>query len=89
MSVAYLIQKALLLTLYISAPLVGATVLIGIVIGFVQTIMQLQEQSLPFGLKLIATILLLAVLGHWMTAQLMGFLIEIFDQLPYLSQGRG
>lgn len=88
MSVAYLIQKALLLSLYLCGPLVGLTVIIGVVIGFFQTILQLQEQSLPFGLKLLATVLMLAVLGHWMSGLLLGFLSEILDQLVHIGNVR-
>jgi type III secretory pathway component EscS len=85
MTVAYLIQKALLLSLYLCGPLVGVAVLIGVIVGFFQSILQLQEQSLPFGLKLLATVLLLALLGNWMAGLLLGFLVEIFDQMPYIG----
>lgn len=85
MNTAYLIQKALLLSLLIGAPLVLFTVVVGLLIGFVQAVMQLQEQSLPFGIKLVGVVFLLVLLGHWMTGQLLSFLIEVLDQLPYLS----
>jgi type III secretion HrpO family protein len=88
MTSAYLIHKTLLLSLYLCAPLVGAVVVLGVIIGFIQTIMQLQEQSLPFGIKLVVVVILLVILGEWMTGQLLGFLNEIFDQIPYMSQGR-
>ena len=88
MNIPYLLQKALILTLYISAPLIVVTIVLGIVIGIVQSVMQLQEQSLPFGIKLVATVMILALLGHWMGGQLLGFLVEIMDQLPYIGQDR-
>ncbi len=88
MTTAYLIQKALLLSLIIAAPLVGATVIIGLIISLVQAVMQLQEQSLPFGLKLIATVGLLVSLGPWMSGELMVFLSQILDQLAWNGGGR-
>lgn len=88
MTVAYLIQKALILSLYLCGPLVGVAVVIGVLVGFFQTILQLQEQSLPFGIKLFATVLLLAILGHWMSSLLLGFLSEILDQLGPIGSMR-
>lgn len=87
MTVAYLLQKALLLSLYLAGPLVAATVVIGLVIGFLQSALQLQEQALPFGIKLFVIIVMTALLGHWMTGQLLAFLVEIFDQMPWLGKG--
>jgi flagellar biosynthesis protein FliQ len=34
---------------------------------------------------LLATVLLLALLGNWMAGLLLGFLVEIFDQMPYIG----
>lgn len=88
MTTAFLIQKALLLSLIISAPLVGATVIIGLVISLIQAVMQLQEQSLPFGIKLVVTVGLLVALGPWIAGELMVFFSQILDQLVWVGRTR-
>ncbi|EDY1894259.1 EscS/YscS/HrcS family type III secretion system export apparatus protein, partial [Salmonella enterica] len=46
-------NKALYLVLCLSAWPVAVATLIGLLIGIFQTVTQLQEQTLPFGLKLL------------------------------------
>jgi type III secretion protein S len=85
MNATYLIQKALILSFMISGPLVLVIVVLGVVISLIQAVMQLQEQALPFGIKLLATVGVLAVLGHWMSAELLTFLREILQQLSTIE----
>ena len=47
-------NKALQLTLILSLPPVIVATLVGLLIGLFQTVTQIQEQTLPFGIKLVA-----------------------------------
>lgn len=72
-NIAFLSNKALLLILLLSAvPVLVATV-VGLAIGLFQTVTQLQEQTLPYGAKLLAVIAALAVMMSWMAAQMLDF----------------
>lgn len=78
-------NKTLFLTLLLSAgPVLVATV-VGLIIGLFQTVTQLQEQTLPYGGKLLAVILCLAVMMSWMSAQVLDFARFALEQA--LQQG--
>lgn len=73
-------NKTLLLVLLLSAvPVLVATV-VGLVVGLFQTVTQLQEQTLPYGAKLLAVIASLVVLLGWMSARMLDFAAFVLDQ---------
>lgn len=72
-AISFLSNKALLLILVLSAvPVLVATV-VGLAIGLFQTVTQLQEQTLPYGAKLLAVIAALVMMMGWMAAQMLDF----------------
>ncbi|HDS1581778.1 type III secretion system export apparatus subunit SctS [uncultured Stenotrophomonas sp.] len=72
-ALTYISNKALLLILLLSAgPVLVATV-VGLAIGLFQTVTQLQEQTLPYGAKLLAVIACLWLMMGWIGAQLLDF----------------
>lgn len=71
-------SKTLYLVLILSAgPVLVATV-VGLLVGLFQTVTQLQEQTLPFGIKLLAVSLALFVLSGWYGETLVNFGREVF-----------
>ncbi|MBC6496854.1 MAG: type III secretion system export apparatus subunit SctS [Alphaproteobacteria bacterium GM7ARS4] len=57
MSINYIIEYmsvALLLVLYLSLPPIVVAALVGIIVSLLQALTQIQEQTLAFGIKLIA-----------------------------------
>ncbi|HEY0210477.1 EscS/YscS/HrcS family type III secretion system export apparatus protein [Acerihabitans sp.] len=70
-------NKALYLVLILSAgPVLVATV-VGLMVGLLQTVLQLQEQTLPFGIKLMSVTLCLFILSGWYGETLLGFGQEV------------
>ncbi|KVP30321.1 EscS/YscS/HrcS family type III secretion system export apparatus protein [Burkholderia ubonensis] len=70
-------NKALYLVLLLSAwPIIVATA-IGLLIGLFQTVTQLQEQTLPFGIKLFGVSLCLFLLSGWYGETLLNFGREV------------
>lgn len=70
-------NKALYLVLLMSAwPIVVATS-IGLLVGLFQTVTQLQEQTLPFGIKLFGVSVCLFLLSGWYGETLLGFGREV------------
>ncbi|WP_175743440.1 EscS/YscS/HrcS family type III secretion system export apparatus protein [Burkholderia ambifaria] len=70
-------NKALYLVLVLSAwPIIVATA-IGLLIGLFQTVTQLQEQTLPFGIKLFGVSLCLFLLSGWYGETLLNFGREV------------
>ncbi len=66
-------NKSLLLILLLSAAPVAVATIVGLAIGLFQTVTQLQEQTLPYGAKLLAVIASLLVLMTWMSARMLDF----------------
>lgn len=66
-------NKSLLLILLLSAAPVAVATLVGLAIGLFQTVTQLQEQTLPYGAKLLSVIACLLVLMSWMSARMLDF----------------
>ena len=77
-------SQALYLVLVISLPPIVIASVIGIVLSLVQAVTQLQEQTLTFGVKLIAVVLSLFLLGGWMSGEILLYADEIFTRFYLL-----
>lgn len=70
-------NKAIWLVLIFSTvPVVVATV-IGLLVGLFQTVTQLQEQTLPFGIKLLGVCICLFLLSGWYGESLLAYSKEV------------
>ena len=59
------VREALMLSLVLSAPVLGAGLLVGLVISLLQAVTQVQEQTLAFVPKIVAMILVAILLLGW------------------------
>ncbi len=66
-------RQALYLVLLISAPAVLASLAIGLFVSIFQATTQLQDHTLAFVPKLVAVLVVLALAGSWMGANLVRF----------------
>ncbi|AZC51693.1 Type III secretion inner membrane protein (YscS) [Pseudomonas chlororaphis subsp. piscium] len=72
-------NKTLYLILILVAwPIIVAT-LVGLLIGLFQTVTQLQEQTLPFGFKLLSVSICLFLLSGWYGETLLNFSREVMQ----------
>lgn len=74
-------QNALLVTLYVAAPLLGISLIVGLAVSIFQATTQIQEQTLSFIPKILAVIVALAVFGSWMLKMLMQFTQGLFQNI--------
>ncbi|MCC3719455.1 EscS/YscS/HrcS family type III secretion system export apparatus protein [Rouxiella badensis] len=58
-------NKVLYLVLILSAGPIFVATVVGLLVGLIQTVTQLQEQTLPFGIKLLSVTLCLFLLSGW------------------------
>ena len=72
-------EKALFTALLVSAPMLVAALVVGVVISLLQAITQLQEMTLAFVPKIVAVFVAALVALPWMTETLMHFARESFD----------
>jgi len=73
-------NRTLLVVLLLSAAPVLVATLVGLVIGLFQTVTQLQEQTLPFGAKMLAVVATVLVLMGWMARTLIDFGLLTFGR---------
>jgi flagellar biosynthetic protein FliQ len=66
----------------LAAPLIGITMLVGLVVSIFQVVTQIQESSLSFVPKLIAATGVLLVLGGWMLSTLAQYATELIANIP-------
>ena len=75
-------RQALELTLLVSAPLFIAALVTGLLVSIFQAATQINEQSLSFVPKLIATFITLVVAGPWMITMMTDFIRRLFENIP-------
>lgn len=84
MDVMNIAAQALYLVLILSLPPIIVASVVGIVLSLIQAITQLQEQTLSFGVKLIAVIATLFLMGGWLGGQILQFSQDIFTRFYLL-----
>lgn len=68
--------------LLVSLPLLGLTMLVGLMISVIQVVTQVQEMSLTFVPKLITAAAVLIVAGPWMLRRLTQFTVQLWSGIP-------
>jgi len=77
-------QRALDVTLMLSAPLLLTALVVGLLVGVVQAATQINEMTLSFIPKLIAMAVALVVAGPWMLKLMISYTRELFESIPGL-----
>jgi flagellar biosynthetic protein FliQ len=68
--------------LLVCLPLLGLTMLVGIVISVLQVVTQVQEMSLTFVPKLLTAGAVMIVAGPWMLRKLTQFTVHLWSGIP-------
>jgi len=79
--------NALIVCAKIAGPFLIVVLAIGIVVGLLQSVTQLQEPTLTFVPKLIGAAVVIAVGGNWMLATLVSYGQELIAGVPNLLNG--
>jgi flagellar biosynthetic protein FliQ len=69
----------------VSAPILITVLLLGLLISIFQATTQIQEQTLTFVPKLIATAVVGIFLGSWMLQTIVSFTNRIFDMISKIT----
>jgi flagellar biosynthetic protein FliQ len=83
-SVIQLVTSATEMSLKIALPLLGVGLAVGLVISVFQAVTQIQEQTLTFIPKILATIAVLVIGGPWMLDQLLVYTTDLWSGIPDL-----
>lgn len=82
---AQLAIEGLWLVLILSLFPLLASLIVGLVVSLFQALTQIQEQTLTFVPKIIATVLVLIITAGWMMENLQSFAVRAFDLMLNVS----
>jgi flagellar biosynthesis protein FliQ len=75
-------RNALMMTVMLAAPMMGAALIVGLLISVFQALTQINEQTLTFVPKILAVFGALVVTGPWLLNSLVGYTTNLFTMLP-------
>ncbi|MDN5752491.1 MAG: flagellar biosynthesis protein FliQ [Nitrosospira sp.] len=81
-SVMTLGQKAMEVTLMVSAPLLLVALAMGLVVSIFQAATQINEMTLSFIPKLVALFATLVVAGPWMLSVMVDYMRQVLEGIP-------
>jgi type III secretion protein S len=77
-----LMKDALMLVLLLSAPALLVAIVVGFGVGLIQALTQIQDQTLPQAVKLVAVLLVLLVVGPLLASQVVSLASQVLDNFP-------
>ena len=80
--VVQIAKEAIEITLYVSLPIMGGGLLVGLIISLFQAVTQIHEMTLTFVPKIIAVLLSLLFLLPWMMQKMIFYTEQLITQLP-------
>ena len=84
-TVISLTVDAMALALKVGLPLLLVGLIVGLVISVFQAVTQIQEQTLTFIPKILATAAVIIIAGPWMLDQLVVYASDLYGSIPELS----
>ena len=76
------ITEAMMLVMMLSLPPIIVASIVGIVVSLLQALTQVQEQTLSFGIKLIAVAVTMAMMAGIMGSEMLNFTTRLFETFP-------
>ena len=86
-SVIQILREALMVTLIVSAPIMGVGMIVGLVVSIFQTTTSIQEQTLTFVPKIVAIFAALIFFSAWMIHMLVAYTKNVFMAISKIGLG--
>lgn len=74
-------REAVGTVLLVGGPILGVSLLVGLLVSIFQAMTQIQEQTLSFIPKVVAVVAILLILGPWMLSVLTAYTSNLLTQL--------
>jgi flagellar biosynthetic protein FliQ len=71
--------RAMWVTLELALPVLGVSLVVGLLVSIFQAVTQLQEPTLTFIPKVLAVVLVIVLAGPWMLNTLLGFTTTLWS----------
>jgi type III secretion protein S len=78
--------QALYLVLWLSLPPIIVGSIVGTLFSLFQALTQIQEQTLSFGVKLIAVSLTILLTARWIGGEMFNFTVQVFDAISMVGR---
>ena len=75
-------RQAIVVTLLIGSPVLLAGMVVGLIIGLLQAVTQIQEQTIAFVPKLVVMVLAIALLAPWLINQMVQYSHDLLASIP-------
>jgi flagellar biosynthetic protein FliQ len=75
-------RDAIWTTVALAAPLLIASLVVGLVVSIFQAVTQINEATLTFIPKMLAIVVVMVILAPWMTQMLTSYTTDLFTSLP-------
>lgn len=79
------LTEAMILVMMLSLPPIAAASLVGVIVSVLQALTQVQEQTLPFAVKLIAVAIIMTIMAGFLGSQMMAFTLKMFNNFPSMT----
>jgi type III secretion protein S len=80
------VNASLMTVLLVSSPILIAAVAVGVLVGLAQALTQIQDQTLPQAIKLIAVLVIIMMLGPLLAGQISQQASTALDEFPVLTR---
>lgn len=81
-----LIKEVVFMIFLLGAPILLVTLIVGVIISFIQAITQIQESTLTFVPKILAAMVTLILCAPWMIDVFVGRTSALFQRIPEMIQ---
>ncbi|MBQ3789421.1 MAG: flagellar biosynthesis protein FliQ [Lachnospiraceae bacterium] len=81
-----IIQNALFLVIQIASPILLVSLSVGLAVSIFQTVTSIQEQTLTFVPKVLATFLTIILLGNWMATKILDYITNLWGNLSIYTR---
>jgi flagellar biosynthetic protein FliQ len=82
--VVTIVTHAMVLVAEVAGPVLLAALGVGLVVSIFQSLTQVNDYTLTFLPKLVVIALVIAVAGHWMLGDIVGFTRQLYGSIPRL-----
>jgi flagellar biosynthetic protein FliQ len=77
-------RQSMEVTILLAAPILGASLAIGLFVAMIQAATSINEMTLSFVPKLFVVAIVLMAAGPWMIRQITGFTTRLIENIPFM-----
>ena len=74
-------KNAMMTVLYLSMPMLGISLIVGLAVSIFQATTSIQDQTLTFIPKLITILASIAIFGAWMGKTMVTYTVNLYDSI--------